>query len=879
MPKQAIWTGQVDHPPTAEEADRLAALTRFAVLDTLPEADLDDIARLAAQLCGTPTSLVTLIDSTRQFFKARAGYDGDVEAPLHAGFCPYVLRTGKPVIIPDTTADPEHAGNPATRQGGVRFYAGVPLLTSDGYTLGTLCVLDRAARPDGLASGQVEALRALARQVMGQLELRRAVRERDEALRRQRESEARHRQILGSAVDYAIVTTDLEGMVTTWNVGAEGILGWSEPEVLGRSADLFFTPEDRATDRPEKEMAEARETGHGDDERWHLRKDGSRFWALGELMPLTGESGDQLGYLKILRDRTDQRRRRMRLGLLARAAEELLAAPDPDAAVIPILEAGTEALGFEQVYIYDAIADGERLALTQSIGATPDARELLRDVSCDQPLCGIVAQTRRPFVLSDIQASKDPRHAMARDLGLTAFAGYPLISHGRLAGVLSFTTTQRVTFDPETLTFFATIARFVATVRARLSDEAALRANESNLEEQVAARTGELMVAEEALRQSQKMEAVGQLTGGVAHDFNNLLTIIRSSVDFLRRPDLPGERKQRYLDAVSDTVDRAAKLTGQLLAFARRQALQPEVFEVGARLRGVADMLDTVTGARVRVSTDLVEAPCFVRADLSQFETALVNMAVNARDAMDGAGTLTLQLRGGAPLPSIRGHAGSTVRFAAISLSDTGAGIAPDHLSRIFEPFFTTKETGKGTGLGLSQVFGFAKQSGGDVDVHSTLGEGTTFTLYLPQAEAVGTAGERAAEPVETIEGSGLCLLVVEDNLDVGRFATQILEDLGNSTVWATNAEDALAELEKSPWRFDAVFSDVVMPGMGGVALAEDLRRRLPDLPVVLTSGYSHVLAQDNAHGFELVHKPYSAEALSRALRRAVAKRQPVSLG
>ena len=382
-----------------------------------------------------------------------------------------------------------------------------------------------------------------------------------------------------------------------------------------------------------------------------------------------------------------------------------------------------------------------------------------------------------------------------------------------------------------------------------------------------------LMQAEEALRQSQKMEAVGQLTGGVAHDFNNLLTIIRSSVDFLRRPDLPDARKQRYLDAVSETVDRAAKLTKQLLAFARRQALTPEVFDVGARLRGVGDMLDTVTGARIRVVIEVPEDPCFVRADLSQFETALVNMAVNARDAMDGEGRLTLRLQCTAPMPQIRGHASSTSDFSAVSVTDTGTGIAPDQIGRIFEPFFTTKEVGKGTGLGLSQVFGFAKQSGGDVDVRSVLGEGTTFTLYLPEVrvEQLGTTADND-DHVQGSVGTGQRVLVVEDNIEVGQFCTQILDDLGYVTVWAANAEEALAKLGDDGDGFDAVFSDVVMPGMGGVALAEILRRKLPGLPVVLASGYSHVLAREADHGFELLHKPYSAEQLGGVLQKAMAK-------
>ena len=384
----------------------------------------------------------------------------------------------------------------------------------------------------------------------------------------------------------------------------------------------------------------------------------------------------------------------------------------------------------------------------------------------------------------------------------------------------------------------------------------------------------ELAQAQEALRQSQKLEAVGQLTGGVAHDFNNLLTIIRSSVDFLRRPDLPEARKRRYLDAVSETVDRAAKLTGQLLAFARRQALKPEVFSASQRVRAIADMLDTLTGARVQVLIEAPETSCHVRADVSQFETALVNMAVNARDAMDGEGTLILRVSCGAALPAVRGHAGSDQPFVAVSLTDTGVGIPPDAMGRIFEPFFTTKGVGKGTGLGLSQVFGFAKQSGGDVDVRSVIGKGTTFTLYLPEvAMADLPPGEREQEEGLAPLGSGQRILVVEDNVGVGQFATQILEDLGYRTTWAGNAEEALDRLGRDGTAFDLVFSDVVMPGMGGVALARELQSRLPHLPVVLTSGYSHVLAQESDHGFELLHKPYSAEQLGRILHQVLAMR------
>ncbi len=453
----------------------------------------------------------------------------------------------------------------------------------------------------------------------------------------------------------------------------------------------------------------------------------------------------------------------------------------------------------------------------------------------------------------------------------------------RLSGVLGNVTFLERPFHPTTL---ISVVRTALRGRRRQYDardrlealrrsEERLRDLNATLEQRVAREVDERTVAEEAMRQSQKMEAVGQLTGGVAHDFNNLLTIIRSSVDLLRRPGLSEDRRRRYMDAVSDTVDRAAKLTGQLLAFARRQALTPEVLEVGERLRSLADMLDTVTGARIRLVRDLSDHPCFVEADVSQFETAVVNMAVNARDAMNGEGTMVLRLEGDQPMPQIRGHARAPGPFIVVSITDTGTGIEPDHLDKIFEPFFTTKEVGKGTGLGLSQVFGFTKQSGGDVSVESQVGKGTTFRLYLPQV-AASPSTKPHVEASDDVSGAGLRVLIVEDNIEVGRFASQILGDLGYVTTWAANGEEALDRLEGAA-AYDIVFSDVVMPGIGGVELAKRIRQRWPCLPVVLASGYSHALAQEGAHGFELLHKPYSADQLSRVLRRVL--RAPDSNG
>ncbi|MDY1045226.1 PAS domain S-box protein [Pseudomonas coleopterorum] len=411
-------------------------------------------------------------------------------------------------------------------------------------------------------------------------------------------------------------------------------------------------------------------------------------------------------------------------------------------------------------------------------------------------------------------------------------------------------------------------------ITERKKAEEALREVHENLEERVAQAIAERGQFEDQLRQSQKLEAIGQLTGGVAHDFNNLLTVIRSSTDFLKRPDLSEERRRRYVEAISETVDRASKLTGQLLSFARRQALKPEVFAACDAVRSISEMMDTLTGTHISVEYVLPGNRCFVKVDPIQFDTALVNIAVNARDAMGQSGQLTITVQPVEELPVIRNHPAVRGSYVAVMLTDTGCGIAPAQQERIFEPFFTTKETGKGTGLGLSQVFGFAKQSGGEIAVESTLGKGTTFTIYLPQVESVEPAGEVESSK-GLFDGQGLHVLVVEDNTSLGQFAIEMLTDLGFLPVLACDAQAALSMLADDAHHFDVVFTDVVMPGMSGIELAQAVRCLYPDLPVVLTSGYSHVLAKNGTYGFELLHKPYSMEDASQALRKAAGHSKP----
>lgn len=382
-----------------------------------------------------------------------------------------------------------------------------------------------------------------------------------------------------------------------------------------------------------------------------------------------------------------------------------------------------------------------------------------------------------------------------------------------------------------------------------------------------------LRLSRDALHQAQKLEAIGQLTGGVAHDFNNLLTVIRSCSDLLKSANLEEQRRVKYVEAISSTVDRAARLTGQLLAFARRQALQPEVFDVCKSVARIGEMMDTLTGSRIQVHIDLPAEPSFIFADGSQFDTALVNMVVNARDAMSGSGRLVIKVDcvtcSSAGLPSSL----SAGDYVTVSLTDTGEGIATDKLGQIFEPFYTTKSVGQGTGLGLSQVFGFAKQSGGEVLVESELGSGSRFTLCLPSVEA----HERAAEDCNLTLAArpGLCVLMVEDNQDIGTYTRPMLEQLGFQVLWVSSASDALQELSGNPENFHVVFSDIAMPGMSGLELYAEIEARSPWMPVVLTTGYSTefaTLAQDETHRFDLLQKPYSRDDLAALLHKAVGR-------
>ncbi|MGZ6018309.1 MAG: ATP-binding protein, partial [Phenylobacterium sp.] len=359
---------------------------------------------------------------------------------------------------------------------------------------------------------------------------------------------------------------------------------------------------------------------------------------------------------------------------------------------------------------------------------------------------------------------------------------------------------------------------------------------------------------EERLARAREMEAVGQLTGGIAHDFNNLLTVVLGNIDIMARKTEDEARRARRIDAVRQAAERGRDLTKQLLAFSRRQQLSPVSLDVNALISGFAPLIRQAVGEAVTLDLLLSDEVLCAHADPTQLETALLNLAVNARDAMPDGGQLMISTRRDA-------------NHVMIEVRDTGVGMSPEVRERVFEPFFTTKEVGKGSGLGLSQVYGFVRQSEGEVQLHSTVGQGTTFALRLPVSEEPDGRVEADAPPV-TVEGGRERILVVEDDPTVLTLTLDMLSGLGYQVVSATNANEAL-EVIQSNAPIDLLFSDVVMPGgVSGVSLARTARELRPDLRVLLTSGYVGEGAVMETKEFPLLDKPYETRLLSAKLRK-----------
>jgi len=637
---------------------------------------------------------------------------------------------------------------------------------------------------------------------------------RESLLQRTTTETERFRLLVEAVTDYAIFMLDLDGTVTSWNAGAERIKGYRASEILGRSFANFYEEADRKAGLPQHILSIAARDGKFQAEGWRVRKDGSRFWAF-VIIDAIYDKGTIIGFAKITRDLTERREAEEEL----RRSEELfrrLVEGVTDYAIYMLDPAGIVSnwnAGAQRIKGYRP---------EEIVGSHFSIFYTDQDRSNGEPARSLaIAEREGRFEAEAWRQRKDGRRFWA-NIVIDAIRD----PSGRLIG-------------------FAKITRDITERR-----EAQLALDRTR----------------EALAHSQKIEAIGKLTGGVAHDFNNLLTVVLGSLDLLRRY-LPSDdpRITRLLDNALQGAQRGASLTQRMLAFARRQELDLRPVDLVELTRGMRDLLQRSLGPEIAIETRFPLTLDNVMADPHQLETALLNLAVNARDAMPAGGTLTIAARN----ETTAGDAGLRPgRYIRLSLRDTGEGMDADTLARATEPFFTTKGIGKGTGLGLSMVHGMVEQLGGRLILHSKPGEGTNAELWLPAAERRITPKVSEIEARAIEQGPPLTILAVDDDALVLANTRAMLEDLGHTVVVAYSGQQALDQFERTP-TIDLVITDQAMPKMTGTELAKTIKARRPGVPIILATGYAELPPSVDAALLRLP-KPFRQEALAEAVANAV---------
>jgi two-component system cell cycle sensor histidine kinase/response regulator CckA len=628
-------------------------------------------------------------------------------------------------------------------------------------------------------------------------------------------AEDRFRLLVDAVQDYAIFMLDPDGIVVSWNSGAERINGYRTEEILGSHFSRFYTAVDLQAGKPELELQVAQSQGRFEEEGWRLRKDGSAFLAHVILTAMHDDAGALVGFAKVTHDVTRERETealreaRDRLDGILRSVTDGILAQDVHGVVFAN-DAAARLLGVADALVLHRSPESLRAGLATL--RTPDGAE----VPFDQlPPARVLAGQPSPEVLF----------------------------------------RQGQSLRPRWLTFKSTpVESGVAQQRLAIS---------------ILHDVTDLREAEERVRGSQKMEAIGRLAGGIAHDFNNLLTAINGYSELLLQQMSQTDPSRAFLSEIRRAGERAASLTKQLLAYSRRQVLAPRHFNLNSVVAEMDKLLRRLIGEHIELVTHLETRLGTVHADVSQVEQVLVNLAVNARDAMEGGGKLFIETANalvpeGQPGPVPPGD------WVTLSVRDTGRGMDAETRARIFEPFFTTKEFGKGTGLGLSTVEGIVQQSGGLVTVESEPGQGTSFRICFPRVDARRSSIEPAAIEEAQVRRGHETVLVVEDEDPVRALAQRMLEQSGYTVLVARDGEDALRQAEDEAQRIDLVLTDVVMPKMNGNELAQRLLARRSGLRVVFMSGYTDdVIVRRGLPETQtsFLQKPFSIRQLQAAIR------------
>ena len=630
-----------------------------------------------------------------------------------------------------------------------------------------------------------------------------------------------HELLIRNVVDYAIYMLDPNGLILSWNPGAERIKGYTADEIIGQHFSRFYTVEERAAGVPDKALRIAAECGRFTAEAWRCRKDGNQFWAMVVIDPIY-DNGQLVGFAKITRDMTEQRAAQLR-ALESERRFRLLVQGVTDYAIYMLSADG---------HITNWNTGAQRIkgyAHDEIIGAHFSRFYTPEDVSIDLPAKALeVALREGRYEAEGWRCRKDGSRFWA---GVVIDAIY---DGGQLIG-------------------FAKITRDLTERRE----------------------------AQSQLLQAQKMEAVGQLTGGLAHDFNNLLTGISGSLELLKARLAQGRISdlERYITAAQGAASRAAALTHRLLAFARRQTLDPKPTAANKLIAEMAEMVQRTVGPEIKVETVLAIGLWPTLCDPNQLENAILNLCINGRDAMPDGGRLTIETantwldeRGARERDMQPGQ------YVAVCVTDTGTGMPPEVMARAFDPFYTTKPTGHGTGLGLSMIHGFAKQSGGQVRIYSELGTGTTVRIYLPRHHG---EADKEAPQVRLAEAPradlGETVLIVDDEPTVRMLVTEVLAELGYAAIEAADGASGLKVLQ-SDVRIDLLITDVGLPGgLNGRQMADAARQSRPDLRVLFITGYAENAMLANGHlepHMHVLSKPFAMEVLASRIKSIITGKQ-----
>ncbi|MCW2393504.1 PAS domain S-box-containing protein [Sphingobium sp. B1D7B] len=623
-----------------------------------------------------------------------------------------------------------------------------------------------------------------------------------------------YRQLVESITDYAMCMLDRTGHITNWNAGAQKLKGFQPEDIIGVHFSRFYTAEDVEKGMPERALEIAATQGKHESEGWRLRKDGSRFWAHVVIDPVRDAHGALIGYAGITRDLTERK-----------LAEQALRKSEEQFALL------VQSVTDYAIYMLDP----EGMVSSWNAGA-----ERIKGYRKDE----VLGQHFSQFYQEEDRTAGEPQRALetARSEGRFTAEGWRVRKGGER--FRASVVIEALRDETGALVGFAKITRDVT------EREAAQRA---------------LDEAREALGQAQKMEALGQLTGGVAHDFNNLLMAINSSLILLRRRIPEQAETQRLLDNAMQAVDRGATLTQRMLAFARRQELSIGRVHIPELLRGMTELVQRTIGPEWPVSMIIPLGLQAVKADANQLEMAILNLAVNARDAMPDGGAIIIK----ANRQTVRSNEISDLEaghYVVLTVVDSGIGMDAETLRRATEPFFTTKGVGKGTGLGLPMIHGFARQIGGAFTLTSAPGKGTSAQLWLPQAAEQSQATTPAAKEPPLPPQAKCRVLAVDDDALVLMNTVALLEDLGHEVVSAVNGAHALSKFKDGG--FDLVITDQAMPGMTGTDLAAAITAVQSDMPIIIASGYGEglVLPEGQIHRLS---KPFGEHQLAKAIYQA----------